>query len=130
VNVTTIDDYCASKKIATIQLLKCDTEGHDMEVLRGAETLFCQGRIMVCQFEYNHRWVYSRHFLKDVFDFCQDLPYLVGKVTPGAIEVYKEWHPELEKFWEGNYVLVHETALRWFSVRQGSFGARGTFECM
>lgn len=30
--------------------------------------------------------------------------YLVGKVTPDGVEHYREWHPELEKFVEGNYV--------------------------
>lgn len=28
----------------------------------------------------------------------------MGKVTPLGIEVYPRWHPELEKFVEGNYL--------------------------
>jgi len=56
------------------------------------------------QFEYNHRWVFSRHFLRDAFEFMRPLGYEIGKVTPKGIEFYAGWHPELETFREGNYL--------------------------
>jgi len=89
-----------------IHFLKCDTEGHDMEVLRGAKRLFDEQRVVVCQFEYNLCWVYSRHFLKDVFDYVADTAYRVGKVTPRGVETYRAWHPELEKFFEGTTAIA------------------------
>jgi FkbM family methyltransferase len=119
----TIDHYLQENNILMVHLLKCDTEGHDMEVLRGAQYSLRHERIRVLQFEYNHRWVYSRNFLKDVFDLIADLPYGVGKVTPGFIEFYSEWHPEMEKFFEGNYLLVHRDAREWFSHRLVEFDA-------
>ncbi|HXH29511.1 MAG TPA: FkbM family methyltransferase [Bacteriovoracaceae bacterium] len=119
----TIDHYLQENNIVMVHLLKCDTEGHDMEVLRGAQDSLRHERIRVLQFEYNHRWVYSRNFLKDVFDLIADLPYGVGKVTPGFIEFYSEWHPEMERFFEGNYVLVHRDARQWFSHRLMEFDA-------
>jgi FkbM family methyltransferase len=127
VETTTVDAYCAANEIRTIHLMKSDTEGHDMEVLRGAERLFDEERIMVCQFEYNHRWVFARHYLKDVFDFVAKGPYKVCKITPQRVEVYSAWHPELERFFESNWLLLHPKALRGFSVLAGSFDVFNTF---
>lgn len=114
ITATTIDDFCLIHKIDKIHLLKVDTEGHDMEVLLGAETVLSNGAILVCQFEYNHRWIFSRHYLKDVFDFIEGMPYIFGKVTPYGIEVFESWYPELDRFFESNYVLINKTCIGWF----------------
>ena len=53
-------------------------------MLRGACTLLTEHRIAVVQFEYNHRWVFARAFLRDAFDFLADLGYQIGKLTQGA----------------------------------------------
>ena len=109
VDVETIDRFCAAHAVRTITLLKVDTEGHDLSVLRGASGMLARGDIGIVQFEYNWRWVFSRTYLKDVFDFGDDLPsYSLGKVTPKGIEFYDRWHHELETFREANYVLVRD----------------------
>ncbi|MBE0670935.1 MAG: hypothetical protein IH588_10135, partial [Anaerolineales bacterium] len=69
----------------------------------------------------------SRHFIKDVFDFADSIPYSVGKITPNGVDIYEKWHPELEKYFEGNYVLIHSSALRLFSVRTGDFDKHNTY---
>jgi len=109
--------YCADRGISYVDFLKSDTEGHDYDVVLGAKELFDEQRIGCFQFEYNHRWVYSRHYLKDMFDFVAGRPYVLGKLTPGGIEIFGEWHPELERFFETNYVLLHKDALRIYSHR-------------
>jgi FkbM family methyltransferase len=127
VQVGTVDEYCQKEGIPIVHYLKCDTEGHDAEVLCGAERLMNEGRIMTFQFEYNHRWVYSRHYLRDVFERVKGLPYRLGKITPIGIELYKEWHPELERFFEGNYAMIHHDALKWYPVADGMFDPSNTF---
>jgi FkbM family methyltransferase len=104
VRTTTLDDYARHHAIGLIDLLKVDTEGHDFEVLAGAADLFRGKRISVAQFEYNHRWVHARRFLKDVFDLLTPLGYTIGKLTPRGVEAYPRWDPELESFVEGNYL--------------------------
>ena len=127
ISMTTADAYCIENNIDTVHYLKCDTEGHDMEVLLGAKRLFQENRIKAFQFEYNHRWIYSRHYLKDVFDFVRGTDYRLGKITPCGIEIYKDWHPELERFFEGNYVLLHADAADWFDTWTGTFDAYNTY---
>lgn len=43
--VDTIDRYCAAHKLPTIDVLKTDTEGYDLQVLRGAQALLAAQRI-------------------------------------------------------------------------------------
>jgi FkbM family methyltransferase len=127
VEKTTLLRFCEREGIAHIELAKCDTEGHDLSVLRGARPLLVEGCIDVFQFEYNHRWIYARAYLKDVFDLVAGLPYCVARIMPTSIEVLPAWHPELERFFEANYLLVHDRAIRWFDARVGAFDMSNTY---
>jgi FkbM family methyltransferase len=104
VNITTLDSYADQAGIDRIALVKIDTEGHDLAVLRGAQALFSKQRIWVSQFEYNHRWVYAHAFLRDAFELLQPMGYHLGKLTPKGVEFYPGWDAELETFVEGNYI--------------------------
>jgi FkbM family methyltransferase len=104
VATTTMDSYADRAGLNHVTLVKIDAEGHDLAVLRGAQILFSQNRISVAQFEYNHRWVYARTFLRDVFEFLEPFGYRLGKLTPRGVEFYPGWDAELEKFVEGNYI--------------------------
>lgn len=116
----TTANFMKRQRLTCVHFMKCDTEGHDMEVIRGAMPLLRAGAISVLQFEYNHRWVYSRNFLRDVFVEVEDLPYRVAKLQPDCLLIFDQWHPEMERYFEGNYALVHTDALRWFS-RKSAF---------
>ena len=104
VSVMTLDSYCGVNGIKAVSLLKIDTEGNDFNVLLGSLKMLASHKIAVVQFEYNYRWIYARRFLRDVFELLLPLGYEIGKVTPGAIEFYPFWHPELETYVEGNYL--------------------------
>ena len=127
VETMTLSAFCDLNAIDRVQLVKCDTEGHDAKVIRGAHPLLLQGRIDMLQFEYNHRWVFGRAYLKDVFDLIEGLPYRVARLLPGGIETYDEWHPELERFFEANFVIVRKPVLHWLNVRQGTFDGANTY---
>lgn len=114
VEIITADSFCDRERISEIALLKIDAEGHDFAVMQGATRMLSTQRIQVIQFEYNHRWIYSRHYLKDVFDLLLPLGYRVGKITPQGIEFYPNWHFELESFREGNYLACLPTAVSLF----------------
>jgi FkbM family methyltransferase len=108
----TLDDYAGNAGLERIAFIKIDAEGHDLAVLRGARKLFDAQRIMIAQFEYNHRWVYGRFFLRDVFELLQPAGYRIGKLTPKGIEFYPEWEAELETFVESNYVACTDSAAK------------------
>ena len=120
VAVTTLGSYAERAGLDHITLVKIDTEGHDLAVLRGARELFAGQHISVAQFEYNHRWVYARCYLRDAFELLQPLGYRLGKLTPAGVEFYPSWDAELETFVEGNYVACRESvaerlpAVKWW----------------
>jgi FkbM family methyltransferase len=122
VAMDTVDAFCAREKIGHVDLMKVDTEGHDFAVLEGSLGMLGRSAIDVVQFEYNHRWVFARRFLRDVFAFLEPLRYRLGKVTPFGVEFYDAWHPELETFREGNYLACQDAiagrfpAVRWWNA--------------
>ena len=118
VPTTTLDEYASQAGLDRLALVKIDTEGHDLAVLRGAGRLLAEQRIEIVQFEYNHRWVYARSFLRDAFDLLGPLGYLLGKLTPRGVEFYPCWDPDLETFVEGNYIAcTHSVADKLSPVR-------------
>ena len=128
VAVGTVDEYCRINSIGQIDLLKVDTEGNDLRVIRGAMELLKRGRIGVLQFEYNHHWIFSRAYMKDVYDLIRGTPYRIAKICPGSLEIYVEWHLELERFFETNYALVHEGLRTLLDCKMMRIGASNACE--
>ena len=65
---TTLDKFCTEHNVTSIQLLKIDVEGHELEVLKGAHNLLSKKAIDIIHFEFNEMNVISRVFLKDFYD--------------------------------------------------------------
>ena len=106
VPLSTIDLFLQQSGIENVSMVKIDTEGFDLLVLRGAEQSLLDGRIDVVQFEYNWRWLINHACLRDVFDLISDKPYRFGKLVGNAVEFYEQWHFELDRYFESNYVLI------------------------
>lgn len=107
VQLITLDSFLEMQGIdRKISMLKVDTEGYDLEVLKGARGMLAAGRIDCVQFEYNWRWLINKASLRDVFELIQGMPYRLGKLVGSSIEFYPHWHFELDRYFEGNYVLI------------------------
>jgi FkbM family methyltransferase len=106
VQATSVDRFLSEQHIERVTFLKCDAEGHDLAVLRGGARSLAAGRVDVWQFEYNARWIYARAFLRDVFELARGTPYSIGKVHRHGVELFESWHPELERYFETNFVLL------------------------
>lgn len=80
IRLTTIDDFVAKHQIERIALLKIDTEGNELNVLKGAANTIRQGLADVIQIEFNEMNVISRTFFRDIkgilpnYDFYRLLP--------------------------------------------------------
>ena len=71
VPVLTLDEYCAEQNVPTIDFLKIDTEGHELEVLRGGRRMLAEKRIKMVQFEFNEMNIVSRVFLRDFYQLLE-----------------------------------------------------------
>jgi len=125
VETETVDlfTYFQRETVAHAHLVKSDAEGHDFHILRGALPLLREQRITALQFEYNHRWITARAYLRDVFALLDGLPYVVARETADGLETVPSWSPELERFFEANWIIVHEPALALFPHWRGRLDA-------
>ncbi len=98
-SVTTLrlDDYCREQGIGRIDLLKIDTEGNELAVLRGAERLLRAGAIDRVQLEFTEINALNRIFLADIaaalpgYDLYRMLPHglaPLGAYAPRLHEIF------------------------------------------
>jgi FkbM family methyltransferase len=66
VQVARLDDFVRTHGLRYVSLLKIDTEGHELSVLRGAAEILAAGQVDAVQFEFNRMHVISRVFLRDI----------------------------------------------------------------
>jgi FkbM family methyltransferase len=52
IDLTTIDGYCAERGITTIDLLKSDTQGFELEVLKGAKSMLVNTRLVYMEMNF------------------------------------------------------------------------------
>jgi len=70
VEVTTVDRFCDDHDIARIDILKSDTQGFDLEVLKGASSMFAANRIRAVYLEINFIRIYENlPTLSDLYAF-------------------------------------------------------------
>jgi FkbM family methyltransferase len=116
VHLTTLDYFVEQNNISHISLLKIDAEGHDPDVIKGAERLIANQNIGVIQFEYNWRWIFGNNFLRNVFMNLSENGYHLGKVTPKGIQFFPRYSIELETFVESNYIACTDEWVDKFPV--------------
>lgn len=100
-----LDTVVEGLQIRSIGLLKIDTEGHELAVLKGASELLMAGRINVIQFEFNQMNVVSRVFMKDFFDILPN--YRIYRLLPAGVIEFQVYDPTfMEVFAYQNIVCV------------------------
>jgi FkbM family methyltransferase len=105
VALVTLDAWISEQQYAHIKVIKIDVEGFDSLTLEGAARMLQEGLVDVIQFEY-WRWLLNSRSLHWVFQFIEDKPYIFGKLAPDGVGTFGRWHFELDRFFEGNYVLL------------------------
>lgn len=106
VSLTTLDAQMAAHGIDAIDLVKIDTEGHDIEILRTIRPLLERGAIGVLQFEYNWRWLANKGSLYEVFGLIAGTGYRLARVCPDRPKIFAGWNAELDRYFEANYALI------------------------
>lgn len=72
VQVVSLDEIFLETSF-NVDFLKIDTEGYDLKVLKGAESLLRKRRIRFVQFEYNSYWLGAGSSLKEAISFLQNV---------------------------------------------------------
>jgi FkbM family methyltransferase len=106
VSVLTGDEFCKSRGITTVDFIKIDTEGNDLNVILGFQGMLKAGQIKCIQFEYGGAWLDARCFLLDAYVMLKEYGYTVAKLLPNGIEVLTEFDCDEESFGYSNYVAI------------------------
>lgn len=104
--INTLDNYCAEMDINSIDYVKIDVEGHELEVLKGGESLIERGIIKYIQFEYGGCNIDARILLQDIFMFLQTYHYELFKVFPKELKHYSRYDQRLENFQYQNWIAI------------------------
>lgn len=106
VRVAKGDTFCLEHRIQRINLLKIDTEGHEMAVLLGFNELLAHQAIDRVQFEYGGTWIDARRYLKDAFTFFSSHGYRLGRLMPDRVEWFSIYRQDMETFAYSNWVAA------------------------
>ncbi|CAN5652359.1 hypothetical protein BH10ACT1_BH10ACT1_08020 [soil metagenome] len=102
------DSYLSEHGIEHIDVLKIDTEGYDINVLRGFNSALTAGAISVIQFEYCDWNITSRVLLLDFYALLEPLGYAIGKVHPDTV-AFKDYENADEDWTGPACIAVHES---------------------
>ena len=106
VKTETLDTFCENNSIARINLLKIDTEGAELSVLKGSAKLLTENRITILQFEYGGTYVDAGATLKNIFQVLTEYGYILFRILPDRIALISQWRDSLENYRYSNYLAV------------------------
>lgn len=86
-----IEKLIVENKISQIDLLKIDTEGHELAVLQGAKSALEKGIIKAIHFEFNSMNIISRTFFKDFMDLLPN--YQFYRMLPDSLHKIEKYDP-------------------------------------
>ncbi len=110
VQLTTLDDFIESNHIDRVDLLKIDTEGHEMPVLKGAGRSLEKGIVQVIHLEFNEMNVMSKTFMKEIYDFLDNYEFF--RMMPDGLVQLGNYKPiEWEIFAFQNIVAMKKSQL-------------------
>ncbi|HEY2925806.1 MAG TPA: FkbM family methyltransferase [Albitalea sp.] len=113
IEVTTIDSFVEESKIESIALLKIDTEGHELEVLRGASRCLRDNMVDVVHFEFNEMNLVSRVFLSDFFEILDG--FRLYRLLPSG------WIPLQDRSIENLFAYQNIVAVRYGCPAEQAF---------
>lgn len=102
----TADEFCMSHGLQRVDLMKVDTEGHEVDVLQGSVQSLKSGIIRRVQFEYGGTYIDSRRFLKDAFDVFAGLDYVIFRIIPDGLIACPRYDQRIETFQYNNFVAI------------------------
>ena len=109
VDTITIEKYVEEKNIVQIDLLKIDTEGHDLFVLKGANKLIQERKIDFILFEFSHMAMIPRVYFKDFWDFLS-LNYSIYYILSDGLFPIKKYSPHWHEInYPNNFMAISKS---------------------
>ncbi|MDT3695091.1 MAG: FkbM family methyltransferase [Ignavibacterium sp.] len=108
--VDTLDNYCQNKNIESIDLLKIDVEGHELDVLIGGADMFSNKKIKLVSFEFGGSNIDTKTYYRDFYYFFKEYKMKIYRITPSSFLVPMNGYKEIyEQFRTTNFIATLET---------------------
>lgn len=108
VSLTTIDAFCTEQQISRIDYLKIDTEGHELQVLAGAELMLSSERVCLIELELGMNPENSYHTrFEDAKGLMEQKGYRLFSIT----EQVAEWPCQQQHLRRVNAVFASSTMI-------------------
>lgn len=89
VSLITLDEFISGEELDEVSLLKIDTEGNELEVLRGGVNSLAERKIKAIHLEFNEMNVASRVFFRDFWKILKD--YRIYRLLPNEMLEIKRY---------------------------------------
>lgn len=110
IRLTTLDEYSGEHAIQRIDLLKLDVEGHELDVLIGADGLLRKNSIRCIQFEFGGCNIDTRTYFQDFwYLLAVQHRFLIYRITPFGLTRLRKYSEVQEVFLTTNYIALLET---------------------
>jgi len=106
VTVKTLQDWAVEMGVASVDVLKMDVEGHELDVLEGAGDLLATTAII--QFEFGGANIDTRTYFQDFWYLLKPLGFDLYRLGPRGLAVIDAYHEQDEYFTTTNYVAVRK----------------------
>jgi FkbM family methyltransferase len=95
----TIDNIIQEYKITSIDFMKMDVEGHELDVLKGANKSLEEKIIKALSFEFGSGNINSRTYFHDFWDLLTPIGYSIYRILPSSrLLLMKEYYEDCEYF--------------------------------
>ena len=108
VEIDTLDRYCLRHAIQSIDLLKLDVEGHELDVLQGGLRMFSDRKIRMVSFEFGGCNIDSRTYLQDFYQFFREngMKHMFRIAPSGYLVPLHEYKEAYEQFRTTNFLVL------------------------
>ena len=107
INLIRGDEYAKRNNIKEIGLLKIDTEGTELDVLKSFMSSSIPLKIRFIQFEYGKANFYCNSGLKDFYEILKK-DYIILRILPEGLLLESRYSEEIEDFNWANYLAVNK----------------------
>ena len=108
VPIITIDQFCEQEGIRSIDLLKIDTEGYEMEVLLGASKMIESGAVRSIQFEFGETFLATPHHFIDFWKLLSPR-FTIYRILRRGLEELHNYSGDLEIYKLANFLCIHKS---------------------
>lgn len=109
VDIRKLDEVVLQLDVDVIHLLKIDVEGHELDVIRGADKMIVSGRVKIIQFELGGSSIDTHTTFKDIYDYLIDCQFTIYLIQRRGTQEITSYNYLYEQYSTTNFVAVHRS---------------------